>query len=60
MIDIGYLFATASIIGYIVARTLSNVFKFDKNNYEKNTKGNIKLATEIILYDFNWYYHLCV
>ena len=37
MIDIGYLFATASIIGYIVARTLSNVFKFDKNNYEKNT-----------------------
>ena len=49
MIDIGYLFATASVIGYIVARTLSNIFKFDKNNYEKNTKGKIKLATEIIL-----------
>jgi len=30
MINIGYLFATASVIGYIVARTLSNIFKFDK------------------------------
>jgi len=49
MIDIGYLFASASIVGYIIARILSNLFKFDKNNYEKNTKGKIKLATEIIL-----------
>ncbi len=49
MLDIGYLFAAASVVGYIVARTLSNIFKFDKNNYEKNTKGKIKLATEIIL-----------
>lgn len=49
MLDIGYLFAAASVVGYIVARILAHTFTFDKNNYEKNTKGKIKLATEIIL-----------
>lgn len=26
MLDIGYLFASASVVGYIVARVLSNIF----------------------------------
>lgn len=49
MIDIGYLFITASVVGYISARILSHIFKFDKTKYEKNTKGKIKLALEILI-----------
>ena len=49
MVDIGYLFAMSSILGYIVARILSGIFKFNKTNYEKNTKGKFKLFVEIFL-----------
>jgi len=49
MIDIGYLFAGSSIVGYAFARLLSKYFKFDKNQYEKNLKGKIQLGTEIVL-----------
>lgn len=49
MIDIGYLFMAASVVGYISARILSHIFKFDKSKYEKNTKGKIKLALEILI-----------
>jgi len=49
MIDIGYLFMAASVVGYISARILSRIFKFDKTKYEKNTKGKIKLALEILI-----------
>ena len=38
MIDIGYLFSTASVIGYIVARILSKIFTFDEEKY-KNKDG---------------------
>ena len=49
ILDVGYLFATSSVIGYIVARTLSNIFKFDKKNYEINAHGKIRLIVEILL-----------
>jgi hypothetical protein len=48
IVDIGYLFAAASVIGYISARILAHTFKFDKSRYEKNAKGKFKLAFEII------------
>ena len=49
LLTIGYLFAGASVVGYVIARFLSKIFKFDKRNYEKNFKGKLKLATEIVL-----------
>jgi hypothetical protein len=49
ILDVGYLFATSSVIGYIVARTLSNIFKFNKKNYEINAHGKTILAVEILL-----------
>ena len=39
MIDIGYLFAAASIGGYIASRSLSHIFKFDKKHYEDKIKA---------------------
>ena len=49
MLDIGYLFFTSSVIGYISARLLSHFFRFDKSKYEKNIKGKIKLGLEIMI-----------
>jgi hypothetical protein len=41
MLDISYLFTISSILGYIIARILSRVFKFDKNKYKKDENGNV-------------------
>ena len=69
MVDIGYLFAMSSILGYIVARILSGIFKFNKTNYEKNTKGKFKLFVEIflemaligiIIYACKLYFEFCI
>ena len=49
MLDIAYLFAGASIVGYTSGKLLSNLFKFDKSKYEKNIKGKTKLAIQILL-----------
>ena len=49
MVDIGYLFAAASIVGYIVARFLSRLFPFDEKNYSDDLIGIAKLIVEIIL-----------
>ena len=49
IIDIGYIFAASSIVGYIAARILSKIFSFDKKNYKKNIYGKIKLAFEILI-----------
>jgi hypothetical protein len=54
ILNIAYLFTAASIIGYIVARLLARVFKFNEAKY-KNKDGivtksaKIKLAIDIIL-----------
>jgi hypothetical protein len=53
VVDIAYLFATSSIIGYIIARILSRIFIFDENNYKDKDgnvtfKGKAKLGLEII------------
>jgi hypothetical protein len=49
MLDIGYLFAASSVVGYISARILSRIFKFDKNKYEQTAKGKAKLGMEILI-----------
>ncbi len=55
MLDIGYLFAAASVVGYISARILSKIFKFDKNKYKKDKDGKVlpkykaKLGLEILV-----------
>jgi hypothetical protein len=55
MLDVGYLFAAASAVGYIVARILSRIFKFDKNKYKKDKNGKVlqkykaKLGMEILV-----------
>lgn len=55
MLDIGYLFAAASIVGYISARILSKIFKFDKKKYKKDKDGKVlpkykaKLGMEILV-----------
>ena len=56
MLDIGYLFATSSIIGYVFARILAHIFKFDKKYYEEKLKNNypkwkvnLQLIFEIII-----------
>ena len=49
ILDIGYIFAASSVVGYISARLLSKVFTFDKKNYQKNIYGKIKLAFEILI-----------
>jgi hypothetical protein len=49
IIDVGFLFASASAFGYISARILSKVFKFNKKHYSKNKVGKFKLAFEILV-----------
>ena len=49
LVDIAYIFVASSIVGYISARLLARIFKFDKSKYEKTTEGKIKLAFEILL-----------
>lgn len=48
MLDIGYLFACASIVGYISSRILTRIFTFDKTSYDLSSYGKIKLGMEII------------
>jgi hypothetical protein len=52
MIDIAYLFGSSSIIGYIVARILSNMFVFNENNY-KDKEGKVTLK-----YKFKLGFHI--
>jgi hypothetical protein len=41
ILDIGLLFVASSIIGYISARILSYIFKFDKKNMRKMLRGKL-------------------
>lgn len=49
MLDIGYLFMISSVVGYIFARLLSKIFKFDKSKYKNTKKDKFKLFIQILV-----------
>ncbi len=49
LVDIGYLFMVSSVIGYIFARLLSKIFKFDKSKYKNTKKDKFKLLIDILV-----------
>jgi hypothetical protein len=49
LVDIGYLFMVSSVIGYIFARLLSKIFKFDKSKYKNTQKDKFKLFIDILV-----------
>lgn len=49
IIDIGFLFTLASIIGYTIARLLSKFFVFNQDKYTKDEKGKVILKCKIKL-----------
>jgi len=49
ILDIAYLFTIASLVGYVIARILSKLFKFDKNKYKKDENGNVLPKYKVLL-----------
>jgi hypothetical protein len=49
MVDIGSIFMSSGVLGYVIALGLNKVLNYHEENYKNNFQGIFKLATEILL-----------